>query len=177
MNKLDKSLEEFDIVKLLLFLLLFLAITLFMILALIVPNIKEHKQQKSLHSFERTTTLRVEELLRERESELQTLRGENRKVIEAFVERFDEAEFLRFAQAFFTQASLEKVAQTEHEEDFMRYELKVTSLLETPSKFYDFLEALNRYENIVKADFPIQMEAQEGLIYATFSIKVFELKP
>ncbi|MBN2964680.1 hypothetical protein JWV37_07800 [Sulfurospirillum sp. T05] len=176
MNRLDKSLEEFDLIKLLIFLLLFLAMSLFMVLAFIVPNIKEHKREKASYGYELVTTGRVETVLQEKESQLQALRVENRKVIEAFVSRFDEERFVRFVSEFFEEVSLARLEQKEHEEDFVMYELKVTSLLKTPSKFYEFLESLKRYEGIVKADFPIEMRAEGGLIHATFNIKVFELK-
>ena len=175
MNKLDKSLEEFNLIKLLFFLLLFLVIALFMVLVLIVPNIKEHKRQKAMYQFELTTTQRVEAVLNEKEAQLQHLRSENRKVIEAFVNRFDEERFVRYVGEFFEEVSLARLEQKEFERDFTMYELKVTSLLATPVKFYNFLESLKRYEGIVKADFPIEMRAEGKLIHATFNIKVFAL--
>ena len=175
MNKLDKSLEEFDLIKLLLFLLLFLVASLVMVLAFIVPNIKEHKREKAAHGYELVTTQRVGAVLQEKEAQLQTLRIENKKVIEAFISRFDEERFVRYVGEFFEEVSLARLEQKEHEKDFIMYELKVTSLLKTPAKFYSFLESLKRYEGIVKADFPIEMRAEGPFIHATFNIKVFEL--
>ena len=70
---------------------------------------------------------------------------------------------------------MEKQGKSEFEKDFTLYELTVTSQLETPVQFYSFLESLNRYEAVVRTDFPIQMWTEEGKIHAVFNIKVYEL--
>jgi len=174
-SRRDKSLEEFDVVKLLLFLLLFVAVAMGFILGFIVPDIREYKSTKSTLSTERATTQRIYEVLSERENELLALRSQNRKILEAFGKSFDEERFKTHASQFFDAVALEKQSKAEFEEDFTLYELTVTSLLDTPVQFYRFLESLNRYEAIVRTDFPIQMWAEDGKINAIFNIKVYEL--
>jgi hypothetical protein len=174
-NKKDKSLEEFDIIKLLLFFLLFVAITMGLILGLIVPDIREYKRVKSALGSELATTNRIYEVLVERENELATLRSDNRKILEAFAKPFDEKRFVEHSSHYFEAVELEKQGENEFEKDFTLYELTVTSQLDTPTQFYDFLESLNRYEAVVRTDFPIQMWTEDGKIHAIFNIKVYEL--
>jgi hypothetical protein len=174
-SRRDKSLEEFDIIKLLLFFLLFVAVVMGFILGLIVPDVREYKRTKSALASERATTQKIYEVLSARESELLDLRSKNRKILEAFGKSFDEERFINYASQFFDAVVLEKQSQAEFEEDFTLYELTVTSQLDTPTQFYTFLESLNRYEAIVRTDFPIQMWVEDGKIHAIFNIKVYEL--
>jgi len=174
-SRKDKSLEEFDIIKLLLFFLLFLAIAMGLILGLIVPDIREFKSTKGELASERARTQKIYEVLTNRENELANLRSDNRKILEAFAKPFSEERFVAHAGQFFEAVELEKQGQNEFEEGFTLYELTVTSKLQTPVQFYSFLESLNRYEAIVRTDFPIQMWTEDGQIHAIFNIKVYEL--
>ena len=177
MSKIDKSLEEIDIVKLLLFLLIFVVISMVLIFALIVPDIKMFKQAKAEHRSQYMTTSRVENILSEKEKELKQLSSDNRKVLDAFANTFDESRFIRYTMQFFDDVTLAKIKKedTPQEGEFVMYELNVTSSLKSPNNFYEFLEGLNRYENIVKADFPIEMKTHDGKIRSHFNIKVYEL--
>ena len=62
------------------------------------------------------------------------------------------------------------------DEPFFRYELNVTSMVKTPSKFYNFIDALQKYDNIVKIDFPIKMRGEGDKIHTTFNIKIYGLR-
>lgn len=177
MSKMDKSLEEIDIVKLLLFLLIFVIISMVLIFALIVPDIKTYKQAKAEHRSQFMTTSRVENILSEKEKELKQLSSDNRKILNAFTNTFDENRFIKYTTQFFDDVTLARVKKEEvpQEGGFVMYELNVTSSLKSPNNFYEFLEGLNRYESIVKADFPIEMKTEEGKIRSHFNIKVYEL--
>ena len=175
MSKMDKSLEEIDIVKLLLFLLIFVVISMVLIFAVIVPDIKAYKQAKAEHRSQFMTTSRVENILSEKEKELKKLSSDNRKILDAFSNTFDEERFIRYSSQFFNDVTLAKVTKEEYQGEFAMYELNVSSSLKSPQNFYAFLEGLNRYENIVKADFPIEMKTDNGVIRSHFNIKVYEL--
>jgi hypothetical protein len=175
-SKRDKSLEEFDIIKLLLFFLLFVAIIMGLILGLVVPDIREYKSVKSDLNSEQVATQKIYEILSERENSLLNLRSQNRKILEAFAKSFDEERFKSYAGQFFEEVELKKQDKKEFKEEFTLYELTVTSKLDTPVQFYNFLESLNRYETIVRTDFPIEMWIEEGKIHAIFNIKAYELK-
>ncbi len=172
---MDKSMEKIDIIKLLLFLILFIIITLFMVLVMIVPSVKEYRLAKGTYSSSHARTMKVQEVLTEREKELRDLSKENRRAITSFMHKFSTDNFIAYTGKFFNEISFIEVEKKEYKKEFVEYELKVSSNLKSPTNFYVFLDGLNRYENIIQADFPINMEANESTIKATFTVKVYDI--
>lgn len=176
MSSIDRSLEKIDIMKLLIFLMVFIVITFGLIFLLIIPNVKEHRTLKAEHKRVLVHKTRVENLFLEREAELSKLKADNAHVIKAFRHAFTQSEFMEYAKKFFTDVRLSEVSKSGYQKEFTEYELNVTSALKTPSNFYNFLEGLNRYSNIIQADFPIHLEATDKEhITSTFKIKVYDL--
>ncbi|MBP1681472.1 MAG: hypothetical protein H6Q35_1811 [Proteobacteria bacterium] len=175
MNSFDRSLDKIDIMKLLIFLMVFIIITFTFVFLLIIPNVKEHRILQAEYKRVLVHKTRVENLFLEREAELSKLKAENVHIIGAFKHPFTQEEFMRYAGKFFTQVSLMEVTKSDYKKEFVEYELNVTSTLKTPSNFYNFLEGLNRYSSIVQADFPIHLESTKESISSTFKIKVYDL--
>lgn len=172
----DRSLQELDPVKMLLFFLAFLAISFIIIFAFIVPNIKEYKEVKALHNRNEMATIRLENTLNAKEDQLRKIVKNNQKLLDALITTFDEKKFIIYTNKFFTHVSLAKNSNQKSHKGFLVYELNVTSSLQTPQNFYDFLDGLKTYENIIKADFPIQLTANGDIIQSSFNIKVYNLK-
>jgi len=172
---MDKSMEKIDIVKLLVYLLIFIVITLFMILFVIVPNVKEYRSSKAVYKKSLVHKMRVENILDDRNIEYSNLNSENIRAITSFMHKFSTDNFIKYAGTFFTQVSLVEVDKKAHKKEFIEYKLKVSSSLSSPTSFYAFLEGLNRYENIIQADFPIHMEANGTKISSAFTIKVYDI--
>lgn len=167
--------EKIDILKLLIFLLLFIIVTLFMILVVIVPNIKEYRASKKIYKTAYLHKVRVQNMLNDRKKELKNLRSQNRKIITSFSNKFSTKNFLDYTGTYFTKVALKEVGKKGHKNEFIEYKLRVTSSLKTPTNFYDFLTGLNRYDNIIQADFPITMEANGTKINSDFTIKVYDI--
>ena len=175
MNSFDRSLDKIDIMKLLIFLMVFIIVTFAFIFLLIIPNVKEHRILQAEYKRVLVHKTRVENLFLERETELSKLKAENAHVISAFKHPFTQEEFIRYTGKFFSQVSLTEITKSEYKKEFVEYELNVTSMLKTPTNFYNFLEGLNRYSSIVQADFPIHLESSKESISSTFKIKVYDL--
>jgi len=175
-NNLDRSLEKIDLMKLLIFLMAFIVITFGLIFTLVIPSVKEHRVLKAEHKRVMVHKTRVENLYLEREAELSKLKSDNAHSIKAFKHTFSQEEFLNYARTFFSDVHLNQISQSGFQKEFTEYELNVTSSLKTPTNFYTFLEGLNRYSNIIQADFPIHLEATgKDNITSTFKIKVYDL--
>ena len=174
-NSFDRSLDKIDIMKLLIFLMVFIIVTFTFVFLLIIPNVKEHRILQAEYKRVLVHKTRVENLFLEREAELSKLKAENVHIIGAFKHPFTQEEFVRYAGKFFNQVSLMEVTKSDYKKEFVEYELNVTSTLKTPSNFYNFLEGLNRYSSIVQADFPIHLESNKESISSTFKIKVYDL--
>jgi 5-carboxymethyl-2-hydroxymuconate isomerase len=176
-NSIDRSLEKINYVKLLGFLFAFILITLALITMLILPNIKRYRVAKSKYNQAFVHKTRVQAVLDQREEELKKLLSANRKIFDSFGHKFSQKEFEVFANKFFSKTVLKEVKQFTHKKEFKVYELNVTSSLKTPVNFYKFLDGLNHYQNIIQADFPIDLKSNNEIIHSTFKIKVYGLIP
>ncbi len=175
MNNVDRSLEKINYIKLLVYLFVFIFITLLLILILIVPNIKKYRLARGEYNQALVHKTRVQAVLNERDKELKKLKSDNWKIFNAYKHKFSNKEFSSFAKQFFDKVSLKEIKQISYKKEFKIYELNVTSSLKTPVKFYQFLDGLNRYDNMVQADFPIDLKSNGKLIYSSFEIKVYNL--
>ncbi|MCF6172421.1 MAG: hypothetical protein L3J44_01315 [Campylobacteraceae bacterium] len=175
MNNTDRSLEKINIIKLLIFLSIFIIITMFLVLALILPNVKQYRSYKNQYNSALVHKTKVQNVLDARIKEIKKLRVDNAKVFNSFKHKFKKPEFVLFANKFFDKVALKEVKKSIHKKEFKIYELNVTSALKTPVNFYKFLNGLNHYQNMVQADFPINLKSNGQTIRATFKIKVFGL--
>ncbi len=172
---MDKSMEKINVVKLLIFLLVFIVLVFFMILFVIIPNARDHKELRLVHKKAFAHNMRIENILNDRNIELSNLSIENRRTITSFMHDFSAENFIRYASKFFSEATLVQIDKKAHKEKFIVYELKVVTSIKSPTNFYQFLEGLSRYENVVQAGFPIHMESNESKISTVFTIKVFDI--
>ncbi len=175
MSRADRSLEKINYIKLLIFLVVFIFVTLLLISILILPNIKKYRVARGEFNQVMVHKIRVESVLKEREKELKKMRLDNWKIFAAFKHNFTKEEFLTFAKQFFNKVTLKNIKQSSYTKEYEIYELNVTSSLKTPIKFYQFLDSLNHYTNIVQADFPIDLKSNGNIIYSSFKIKVYGL--
>jgi len=176
-SSMDKSLEKINYVKLLMFLFAFILITLLLITTLILPNIKKYRSARREYNQALVHKTRVQSVLTQRERELKQLKLKNRKIFDSFSHKFSSQEFVSFANQFFDKVTLKEIKQSKYTDEFKVYELNVTSSLKTPVEFYKFLNGLNHYQNIIQADFPIDLKSNGDMIYSLFKIKVYRLVP
>ena len=172
---MTKKTEKFDIAKLLFYLLVFIIVSLSMVLFVIVPNVKEYRTSKNIYEKAFIYKSEVEKILKKREIVLKDLKSKNMHTSNSFEHKFSSENFITHASKFFTQVALIEINKKAHNKEFIEYELMVSSKLKSPTNFYVFLEGLNRYENIIQADFPIQMEANKNTIDSTFTLKVYNI--
>lgn len=100
---------------------------------------------------------------------------DNEKMISMYEHKFDEKSFESFCSKFFNTVSLNYI-QDKTDEKYLKYILKVSTNIDSPVYFYDFVKALENYSNIIKVEFPISFKANSSEIEAIFNIKVFSSK-
>lgn len=177
MSKKDTSLENIDIVKLLLFILAFALICIIMIFAFIVPNIKEYRKLNTQNRSQTASYMKTKHIHDTKSQNLINLKDTNKFIIDSYDTKFDKTKFINFASGFFKNVSLNELEKVNSDEkEYFLYELNVISSVKTPSKFYEFLDALNKYENIIKTEFPIKMQGNADSIKTTFNIRVYGKK-
>lgn len=170
----DRSLEDIDIAKLLIFITIFLIVNILMIFGFLVPNIKDYKQIQAEHSSQKSALAKINKNFQNTLDELKDIEKSNEFTLKSINNKFDEKLFIVFASQFFENVQLSKI----HSEnsDFYRYKLNVSTSMDTPSRFYEFLDALKRFENVVKIDFPITMKAENSIINTTFNVRIYGTK-
>ncbi|MCR4942777.1 MAG: hypothetical protein K5978_08330 [Campylobacter sp.] len=176
MSKKDTSLEQIDLVKLLLYILIFILVCFVMIFSFIIPNIKDYQIIGGKYNSELSAYSKVKATHDEKFNALETLKNEQKFIIRSYDISFSIERFKNFAKKFFNDVKLTKINQSDQNlsrENYFLYRLEVTTSLKTPQKFYDFLEELNKYESIIKAEFPIQMKGDKDQIRTSFNIKVY----
>ncbi|MDL0088130.1 hypothetical protein [Campylobacter gastrosuis] len=176
MSKKDTSLEHIDPVKLLLFIFIFAIVCLVMIFAFIVPNIKEYRAINTQNRSQMASFAKVKQIYDTKSEALSSLKTNNQFILKSYETKFDKKKFIDFASKFFQNVSLNELEIENQNEEYFLYELNVTSSVKTPTNFYDFLDALSKYESIIKAEFPIKMKGDEKNIHTTFNIKVYGKK-
>lgn len=172
----DRSLDDIDVVKLLLFSLVFVIATLIIVFGLIVPDIKEYKDVKLEYKSEESSYLKIKNTYDEISKELEDVRNENKRILGSFKHNFDEKRFVEYSKKFFLDVNLSKSKEEGMTQGFSTYELRVSTSFDTPKNLYDFLEKLKPYENIIKVDYPIELNSQGLLIYASLGIRVYNQK-
>lgn len=172
----DRSLEDIDLVKLLLFSLVFVITTLIIVFGLIVPDIKKYKDIKLEYKNDEASYMKVKNHYNQISQELDNAKNENKRILGSFKHLFNEQRFINYSKKFFHDVNLSKVAQEESMQNFSTYQLQVSTAFDTPTNLYEFLEKLKPYENIIKVDYPIELNSQGLLIKARLNIKVYNQK-
>jgi len=168
--------KSISILKLLTFLFIFVFAVFLIVFLVLVPSIKELRSSKIENAKAYNRYSYAINQQKSKENELKKLKHNNLKIIRAFDTKFKENEFLKFSKKYFKQVSLKKDKSRVYKKDFILYDFNTVSKITDPTVFYRFLTDINRYDNVVQADFPIQMQAVGDDINTTFKLKVYRLK-
>ena len=172
----DRSLQNIDVTKLLIYVLLFIVACLVMIFGFLVPNIKEYKQVKYESRMQIAASAQTQRIYDAKSKALNEIKQNDKAVLDALESKFDADKFAQFASKYFTNVNLSEPKEAAKNGEISVYELTVTGSMKTPAKFYEFMNALQSYENIVKIDLPIKMRKEAEKIDTTFGVKIYSLR-
>ena len=165
-----------DIIKNSLLFILYIALTLFIIAFIILPSIKTFKKEKnnyflSNREFEKTKQ-NYQILLKE----LSKLQNKNQKILNDFKRDFDENNFKLFAKNYMQVLKIKKSKTSPYKDKFIKTSYMVTAIIKSPKNFYDFIDNLKNYKNVIRVYFPIDFEKVNKEINLTFKIEVYKLR-
>ena len=172
----DRSLQNIDVTKLLIYVLICIIACLAMIFGLLVPSIKEYKQVKYETRMQIAASAQTQRIYDAKSKALNEIKQNDKAQLDALENKFDADKFTQFASKYFTNVNLSELKEVAKNGEISVYELTVTGSMKTPAKFYEFMDALQSYENIVKIDFPIKMRKDTEKIDATFGVKIYSLR-
>ena len=172
----DRSMQNIDVTKLLIYVLLFIVACLVMIFGFLVPNIKEYKQVKYESRMQIAASAQTQRIYDAKSKALNEINQNDKAVLDALENKFNADKFAQFASKYFTNVNLSEPKEAAKNGEISVYELTVTGSMKTPAKFYEFMDALQSYENIVKIDLPIKMRKEAEKIDTTFGVKIYSLR-
>ncbi len=160
-------------IYLLVFSTLLLIIVLIFSFAVLIPHGKDYREQRSELRKENKELRKYQDFSDDTEEFLQKLRSDNRHIIKAFDTSFTTQRFEKVHQAYFLSLSVVKSLKMADEDEFSVYDVNTSSEINSPKTFYDFLDALNKSDWIVKVNFPIHFKRDGELIKSSFTMKVY----
>ena len=104
---------------------------------------------------------------------MKTLQTDNRHIIGAYKTIFNPSRFKKMYASNFESFSLSELARHSQDGEFAVYEVNTSSLIQSPQGFYDFLDGVNKSDNIVGINFPIHFERDANLIKSSFTMRVY----
>lgn len=104
---------------------------------------------------------------------LLTLQTDNRHVIGAYKTIFNPSRFKKMYASHFESFTLSELAMRAKDGEFAVYEVNTSSLIQSPQGFYDFLDGVNKSDNIIGVNFPIHFERDANLIKSSFTMHVY----
>jgi len=104
---------------------------------------------------------------------LKTLQTDNRHIITAYKSIFNPERFVKMNKSYFKSFTLSKLSVHSQDGEFAVYEVNTSSLIESPQGFYDFLDGVNKSNNIIGVNFPIDFKRDANLIKSSFTMHVY----
>lgn len=153
--------------------LVFLIIVFIFAFAFLIPSGKEYRMARM---DAKKISYQVDTIQAEYDkinSNLKTLQADNRHIIGAYKTIFNPERFKKMYSPHFESFSLSKLAMHSQDGEFAVYEVNTSSLIQSPQGFYDFLDGVNKSDNIIGVNFPIHFERDANLIKSSFTMHVY----
>ena len=169
------SISKQTIFILVLSVVLFIGI-LILAFVILIPKGKHYRISKTAVYKQNLELKQLKTFQKEVEEKLQKTTSKNRHALEAFSNKFDEKGFVKQFKTYFTSLNLTKKKETDPKEGFKVYDVNTVSSIDSPKKFYDFLEAINKSDWIIKINFPIIFKKGTKVIESSFTMRVYYTK-
>ena len=168
----DKSLEEIDILKLLIWSLSFVSVCVALILFLLLPVLKSYKQE-NIKENAQIALLKNEDLkLNLSKDKITNLQTENNKSLEQFKQNFNVKNFNAFLQKYFKNVKIEKIDIKESKK-YLKEKIKISVSMPNPKNLYNFLDDLKGYDNLMRLNYPLLLEASKEGIETSFILEIY----
>ncbi|BDY12704.1 hypothetical protein [Hydrogenimonas cancrithermarum] len=171
------SLKEIRLIRMLMWILLYLVTLFLLIFLLVIPAVKSYKRVNKSYIETKAYYMNAQNGYETINDRLKVLKSKHRKVIEAFENSWNEGKFIAKAKEYFLHIELKPVDINISDTLFKIYEINAMTKMESPQNFYRFLDALPEIPFVIQADFPIAFKAHGGdQIEGVFRIRVYEEK-
>lgn len=168
----DKSLEELDILKILIYALSFISICTALILFLLLPMLREYKQANSRVNSQTAVFNVTKNKFDLSEEKISILRTDNNKSLDQFEQNFKLSDFDAFLKKYFQNIKIQQLSINTKEKYLKNY-LNIQATINNPKYLYNFIDALKNYNNLIKIDYPLNLKASQEGIAISFNVKIY----
>ncbi len=170
--KVNISRQNIYLLALSTFLLLFVLLFSFLVL---IPKGKEYREERNELKKANRELRKYENFDSDTFSLLKKLQSDNRHIITAFKTDFNADRFEKQNKNYFSSLSVsKKVFIDKVEDEFSVYEVNTTSHISSPKSFYQFLDAVNKGDWMIKINFPINFKRDADMIRSSFTMRVYK---
>lgn len=167
----DKSFQEIDMLKMLIYSLSFISICIALILFLLLPSLKAHQQMILKENSQTAVLENFRAKLHTSRDKILTLRSENNTSLEQFQKSFNILNFTLFLQQYFKEP---KIKEVETKKDkYLKHTLIIEAQIDNPKNFYDFIDAARHFESFIKIGYPLVLKAEKEGISLSFKVKIY----
>ena len=166
----DKSFEEINVVKILVLTLSFISVCTALILFLLLPTLKAYKELSIRENSQIALLNATKAKLNASETKITQLKSENNKSLEQFQTSLKE-NFQTFLTLFFKNIKIKTLENAK--ELYLKHTLLVQADLASPKNLYDFIDALQNYDNLIKIDYPLNLKAKKSGIELSLIAKIY----
>ncbi|NPA54935.1 MAG: hypothetical protein GXO40_01055 [Epsilonproteobacteria bacterium] len=166
-----------DIIKNMLFFVLFVIVFLVLLALFVAPSIKKFKSVKDEYYQTKMTLDTTQRQLDAKTKEYQKLFIQNKRIIYALKRDFDVDNFKYFAKRYMNVLNIQEKNTTTYKKRFIKTTYIVTAKLKTPTNFYKFVSGANNYKCLIEVYFPIIFKAANGEITLLYKLEHFKQKP
>jgi len=166
------SKNENNTIKFLIYILVFLIIVLLLLIVFVIPGIKSYKSNSAELKLLEKKSINLKKREKELKKELDILKKSDAKILTKIDNSFDIDDFINYSKKYLKDVNISIISK--QSDIFAEYNLTALTLQKSPKAFYQFLDSLQRYKNIIKIDFPIEMVSKKDHIVLNFHIKVLK---
>ncbi|HEE9579530.1 TPA: hypothetical protein R8E29_000878 [Campylobacter coli] len=168
----DKSLEELNILKIVIYVLSFITVCTALILFLLLPVLKDYKQTHLRKNSQAAIFNAAKAKLDTSENKISALRTENNKSLEQFEQQFNLTHFQNFLEKYFENIQITEL-KLDKKEKYLTYRINIRASINNPRRLYDFIDALAQYNNLVKIDYPMTLKASDHGIMINLNVQIY----
>ncbi len=164
-----------DVIKNALFFAFYISMTLFIIAFIIAPSVKIFKNAKNSYFLSKQEFDNTKQNYRHILEQLTKLQNQNQQILNAFKRNFNENNFKLFAKDYMNIIKITKQKTIPYKNQFAKTSYIITAQIKSPKNFYDFINNIKNYKNIIRVYFPIDFEKSNKEINLTFKIETYRL--
>lgn len=171
---MDRSLENINIAKLLIYTLSFLFVCAALILFTLVPNFNEFKLLRIKMNTQLTHNARIKDQLDKLKADMRKLQDNNYYTFKQYNTLFSESDLKQFLQLYLKKVQIKALKVSK--EDYLHYEFEVKAVIKDPQELLDLIANAYKNKNLIKIAFPVTLELRKAdELDLCFRVKVYSL--